>query len=146
MSKHCIVYVCKPKSCKYSYNAEVIDDVDGELIYGTGKTAREAIEDMHVMVDEINQSRAASGKAQLDITCEYRYDVPSLFSLYPYLNISEVGKRIGIHPVLMRRYASNETSPSAKRMRYIEDAVKEIASELQSIALMPESRRTAIVS
>ncbi|MCF0197486.1 MAG: helix-turn-helix transcriptional regulator [Bacteroidaceae bacterium] len=137
-SKRCTVFVSKPKENKKTFNAELLDDVDGEIIYGAGGTAREAIADMLVMVEEINQSRANDGKTLLELTYDYRFDIAGLFSFYSYLNITEVARKMGINPGLMRRYASGETVPSNKRLHDIEDCLKGLADELSGVCLMTE--------
>ena len=136
MNKKCTVYVSKPKECKKTFNAEVLDDVDGEIIYGVGSTAREAIADMQVMVQEINQSRAIDGKEPLELSFDYRFDMTALFSFYSYLNITEVARRMGVNPGLMRRYASGESTPSSKRMHDIEGCLKGLADELANVCLL----------
>lgn len=65
---------------------------------------------------------------------EVSYDLTSFFEQYP-INISDVAKKSGINPGLMRQYASGNKYPSEERGKEIENAIHEIGRELVKVKL-----------
>jgi hypothetical protein len=63
------------------------------------------------------------------------YDLTSFFEQYSYLNISDIAKKTGINPALMRHYASGIKFPSEGRVKEIETAIREIGKELSKVRL-----------
>jgi hypothetical protein len=66
---------------------------------------------------------------------EVSYDLTSFFEQYSFLNISDLAKRAGINPALMRQYVSGNKFPSKQRVQEIESAVKSIGKELIKVRL-----------
>jgi len=63
------------------------------------------------------------------------YDLTSFFEQYSYLSISDIARKTGINPALMRHYASGIKFPSEERVKEIESAIREIGRELSKVRL-----------
>ncbi|MGV3527326.1 MAG: helix-turn-helix domain-containing protein [Flavisolibacter sp.] len=68
------------------------------------------------------------------------YDLTAFFESHNYLNISDIAKKAGISPTLMRQYASGIKFPSEDRVMKIEQAIHGIGRELTRVRLH-KSRR-----
>jgi hypothetical protein len=71
------------------------------------------------------------------------YDLTSFFEQYSFLNISDLAKRSGISPILMRQYTSGNKFPSEDRVREIEEAIRNIGKELAKVRLHKSQREYA---
>ena len=60
-------------------------------------------------------------------------EIQKVFAKYPELNISELARRIGISPTLMRHYACNVKQPSPERIKQIKEALHEIGREFIAV-------------
>lgn len=60
-------------------------------------------------------------------------EIQKVFAKFPELNISELARRVGISPTLMRHYACNVKQPSPERMKQIKDALHEVGRELIAV-------------
>ena len=60
-------------------------------------------------------------------------EIQKVFAKFPELNISELARRIGISPTLMRHYACNVKQPSPERIKQIKDALHEVGRELIAV-------------
>jgi hypothetical protein len=69
------------------------------------------------------------------ITFEVRYDVYSLFEQFDFLNISKVAKYAGIHPGLLRQYASGVKQPSLTQAKKIEETLHSLAGQMQKVSV-----------
>lgn len=114
--------------------------IDGEVtkygLHGYGSTAREAIADTYVGMSELKQMAKENGDSFPDIELRFVFDVGSLFSCHPYLNMSAVAAKMGINASLMRKYASGICKPSKKRLAEIQECIEAISSELNSVSLV----------
>lgn len=70
-----------------------------------------------------------------NITFAYKYDLPSFFNDFDFINVSQLAKRIGINPSLMRQYKSNSTYISQKQKKKIEEQLHVYAKELLEVTL-----------
>ena len=59
-------------------------------------------------------------------------DVAIMFHRFPWLNVSEVARYLGINKSLMARYIYGISKPSAKRLQEIRDAFHYFGRELQT--------------
>jgi len=60
-------------------------------------------------------------------------EIQKIFNKFPELNITELARRIGISPTLMRHYACNVKKASPQRTRQIKEALHQIGRELQGV-------------
>jgi hypothetical protein len=69
------------------------------------------------------------------ITFDLKYDVYSLFEQFDFLNISKVAKYAGIHPGLLRQYASGVKHPSLNQAKKIEETLHRLATQMQKASV-----------
>ncbi len=70
-----------------------------------------------------------------DIAFDLRYDVYSLFNQFDFLNISKVARHAGIHPGLLRQYASGVKHPSLTQAKKIEETLHRLARQMQKASV-----------
>lgn len=69
------------------------------------------------------------------VVFDIRYDVYALFRQFDFLNISKVAKHAGIHPGLLRQYASGVKHPSLTQAKKIEETLHRLAAEMQKASV-----------
>lgn len=67
-----------------------------------------------------------------EIEVEYRYDIPSFFNDFDWINVSAFAKLAGVNESKMRAYKSGAVTASEKTLTKINDAVKTIATTLSA--------------
>ncbi len=66
---------------------------------------------------------------------DLRYDLQAFFQNHDYLKITAIAKRAGMNPGLLRQYASGVKHPSAGEAERIEDAIHNLAQDLEHVSL-----------
>jgi hypothetical protein len=69
------------------------------------------------------------------IAFDLKYDVYSLFDQFDFLNITKVAKHAGIHPGLLRQYASGVKNPSLTQAKKIEETLHKLAGQMQKASV-----------
>ncbi len=69
------------------------------------------------------------------VVFDVSYDVYSLFGQFDFLNISKVAKHAGIHPGLLRQYASGVKNPSLTQAKKIEETLHRLAGQMQKASV-----------
>lgn len=123
----------------------VVEKTDGEL-WGSVKVKGNLIYDyannLQNLMNKLKNLIYEFEKVEVD-HFEISYDLTSFFENHSYLNISDIAKRAGINPGLMRQYASGNKFPSEDRVMEIEDAIREIGKELSKVKLHKSIREYA---
>lgn len=60
-------------------------------------------------------------------------EIQKVFAKFPELNITELAKRVGISPTLMRHYACNVKQPSPERTKQIIETLHQVGRELMAV-------------
>lgn len=60
-------------------------------------------------------------------------EVAEMFKHFPWLNVSEVARAIGINKSLLARYIYGISKPSERRLNQIRFALHELGTELQNV-------------
>ena len=97
----------------------------------TGKNVAEAKEDLQICLEDALEDLREQGKYVGAVEFTYKYDLQSFF------NISEVGKRAGINPSLMRQYARGIKNAGEKTYGKLSTCMSSIAAELQAASFQP---------
>ena len=108
-------------------------------LIGTGRTVKEAKEDFFNSLDEVIQTYKEIGDDVPDFLNEeidFRFDISSLFEYYPMLNVSALGRYLGINDSLMRQYRKGDTPISDKQLEKIEAGIRRLGSELAALRLV----------
>ena len=69
------------------------------------------------------------------IDISFRYDIPSFFNYFDFLNVSKFAEYAGINESRMRAYKSGLAYPGEKTTRKIMKAIESIGAEISSARL-----------
>ena len=112
-------------------------DLEEISLYGYGLTETEAKENLpenlEMFIDESENENIINALNKGDISFDYQYDISGFFKTYNFFNISELAKRIGINPSLMRRYKQGITLASKDQKKKIEQEIHILAKELCAV-------------
>ncbi|MDR0893325.1 MAG: type II toxin-antitoxin system HicB family antitoxin [Mediterranea sp.] len=64
---------------------------------------------------------------------EYRYDMSAFFMTFPFINVTEFAKCIGVNPSLMRKYKSGLVAAGEKQKNLIQGKLSEITRNLERV-------------
>lgn len=101
------------------------------LIDGDGATASEAKADFLKAVEECRQAYPEDA-CYTGLTFEYKYDLRSFFNYFSFLNVTEIAKRAGINPSLMRQYTSGVKTAGEATYKKLSACISQIRTELQA--------------
>lgn len=126
---------------KQSDGTYIAYNTTGEKVQliGTGDTVKEAKEDFYNSIDEIKQSYDEVGDEMPDFLSEdveFRFDISSLFEYFSMLNVSALGRYLGINDSLMRQYRNGSAPISDKQLEKIEAGIHRLGSELTALSLV----------
>ena len=103
---------------------------------GYGEDVKSAKEDFLTSVRESLDGAAKEGAqipAGIDIS--FRFDLPSFFNYFDYLNVSKFAEYAGINESRMRAYKSGIAFPGEKTTRKIMKAIEQIRQDLLSASI-----------
>ena len=130
MAKKVLVTIEFGNDGTYScYSEQPIGDY--ALIDGDGASVAEAKEDFLKAVEECRQAYPQDDRYN-NLVFEYKYDLRSFFNYFNFLNVSEIAKRAGINPSLMRQYTSGEKNAGESTYKKLSACLAQIKSELQA--------------
>lgn len=126
---------------KQSDGSYIAYNTTGEKVQliGTGDTVKEAKEDFFNTIEEVKENYTDLGDempACLSEDIEFRFDLSSLFEYYSMLNVSALGRYLGINDSLMRQYRKGDTPISDKQLEKIEEGIHRLGSELAALRLV----------
>ncbi|MDR0939927.1 MAG: type II toxin-antitoxin system HicB family antitoxin [Mediterranea sp.] len=64
---------------------------------------------------------------------EYRYDMSAFFMTFPFINVTEFAKSVGVNPSLMRKYKSGLVAAGEKQKNLIQGKLSEIVANLERV-------------
>lgn len=115
------------------------DEIMGHCFGGYGYSAAEAKADFLKSIEEAKEMIIEDGMelpAEAEcIEVEFRYDVPSFFNYFDFINISAFAKRAGVNESKMRAYKAGVSSASEKTLQKILSTVKAMGAELSAATL-----------
>ena len=126
----------KSKDGLYSSYSE--DSIGNSFFGGFGESVNEVKEDFVSSVKEALEEQSREGNpvpSFEDIEIEYRYDIPSFFNFFDFINVSKFADFAGINESKMRAYKSGSAYPGEKTTGKIMRAIKAIGSELMMASL-----------
>lgn len=121
------------------YQISSEEEMMGHCFGGYGYSVAEAkadflksIEEAVEMIEEDGLEVPADAK---NTEVEFRYDVPSFFNYFDWINISAFAKKAGINESKMRAYKAGVASASEKTLQKIVSTVKVMGMELSVVKL-----------
>ena len=103
---------------------------------GYGDTVEEAKADFRECVEDCRELAIADGDSvPEEYQVIFRYDIPSFFEDFGFINASRFAQYAGINESKMRQYKSGAAFPGEKTTKKILNAIHRIGSELSSVSL-----------
>lgn len=115
-----------------SYWCQTENDILGGYLSATGKTVQEAKEDLAECLEEAREDLRSEGKIVPEVEFTYKYDLQSFFNYFSFLNVSDIAKRSGVNPSLMRQYASGVKNAGERTYQRLSACVQSITRELET--------------
>lgn len=107
-------------------------------LLGYGKTEDEAKTDFLEVFDEqvqFYEDKHNCTPDWADAEIVYTYDLSAFFIAFPFINVSEFARYVGINPSLMRKYKQGLASASEKQLSIIQRSIDHMVSHLKSVQL-----------
>ena len=126
----------KGRDGRFSVYSE--DHIGNSYFGGFGDSVAVAKEDFYTSIKEAISEEAALGNTvpkEEDIKVLFRYDIPSFFNFFDFLNVSKFAEYAGINESKMRAYKTGSAYPGEKTMAKISNAVKSIGPAFLTVTL-----------
>ena len=107
-------------------------DVYGGGLNSVGASVKEAKDDLMACLAEAREDYMESGNTPYEVEFHYQYDLQSFFDYFSFLNVTEIAKRSGINPSLMRQYTRGIKNAGEKTYERVADCMASITKELQA--------------
>lgn len=121
------------------YQISSDDEIMGHCFGGYGYSVAEAKADFLKSIEEAKEMIVEDGLTVPDdaeqVEVEFRYDIPSFFNYFDWINISAFAKQAGINESKMRAYKSGVASASEKTLKRILSTIKAMGAELTTATL-----------
>ena len=115
-----------------SFWCQTEEPIIDSYLSATGSSVAEAKEDLQVCLEDALEDLREQGKEVGAVEFTYKYDMQSFFDYFSFLNISEVGRRAGINPSLMRQYATGAKIAGEKTYGKLSACMSHITEELKA--------------
>jgi len=102
---------------------------------GFGETVAVAKNDFIQSVQDAAEDARVDGTEVDEYSVSFRYDLPSFFADFDFINASKFAQYAGINESKMRQYKSGVSYPGEKTTKKIMNAVHRIGAELSSVSL-----------
>ena len=99
---------------------------------GAGATVKAAKDDLLVCLEEAREDFVEHGGKPYDVEFIYKYDLQSFFEYFSFLNVTEIAKRAGINPSLMRQYTRGIKNAGEKTYDRLAVCMAKITKDLQA--------------
>lgn len=99
---------------------------------GFGENVKEAKSDF---MESVAGAFEDEGLSMREVSVQYRYDVPSFFNAFDFLNASKFAAFAGVNESKMRQYKAGVAFPNEKTMTKILQAAHKIGEEFISLSL-----------
>ena len=106
---------------------------------GYGRSVEEAKKDFldsvnEALIDCRNKDDRFCRQEYDEIRISYRFDIPSFFNFYDWINVSEFARHAGINESKMRQYKNGLAFPGERTTRKIMATVKKMQTDFASIS------------
>lgn len=90
---------------------------------------------MDAAYEEIIEVNRAEGVDTPKVEFTYRFDIPSYFARFDFINAAKFAEHCGINATLLRRYISGKANASKEQAEKIRKALNEITTELSASSI-----------
>lgn len=109
----------------------------GILGFGlTEEEAKESLQDALESAIEEYEERGSELPEWLgdgNVEFEYRYDFSGFFQSFPFFNVTQFAKAVGINPSLMRKYKEGLAFASEKQKALIQSKFTELLQQMSAV-------------
>ncbi|MBR1933605.1 MAG: pilus assembly protein HicB [Prevotella sp.] len=130
MKKKVLVTIAQAADGTYWCHTE--QDVYGGGLNGAGKTVKEAKDDLMLCLKDARLDYEENGGVPYPVEFRYQYDLQSFFEYFSFLNVTEIAKRAGINPSLMRQYTRGIKNAGEKTYSRLAECMNNITQELSA--------------
>lgn len=107
------------------------EEINGNtMLSGCGATVADAKKDLLDCYNEAKADAKESGESFEDVEFTYSFDLVSFFNYFSFLNVTDIAKRAGINPSLMRQYTSGLKNAGEKTYNRLAECIGNITKEL----------------
>lgn len=106
-------------------------DVYGGGLNAVGASVKEAKADLMSCLEDAKADYEECGNTPYGVEFYYQYDLQSFFDYFSFLNVTEIAKRAGINPSLMRQYTRGIKNAGEKTYERLSKCMGSIIKELQ---------------
>lgn len=96
---------------------------------GGGATAREAMSDTYVALQEMSELKKEEGVTMPEIEFDFRFDVGSFFDYYP-IDVTAFAKYIGMNASVLRQYVTGLREPKEETIKRIREGIDKLSRDL----------------
>lgn len=104
------------------------------VIDGDGTTAEEAKADFMNSLDECRKAFPKDKDINQDFEFVYKYDIQAFFKEFSFLNATDIARRAGINPSLMRQYTSGVKTAGEKTYQRLSACIDKIKEDLRAVS------------
>ena len=109
---------------------------DNVPLLASGDTEQEARDNFESIKNEqadYMEQQTGVRPAWADASVEYRYDMSAFFQRFPFINVTEFARCLGINPSLMRKYKNGLAAAGEKQKDLIQRKFDEIVKDLNRV-------------
>lgn len=114
---------------KGNFSCFVPEAINNCGLGGFGRTAREAMDDVKLNLEEYKEMAAAEGSTFPDVEFDFRFDVGAFFDYYP-IDVTAFARYIGMNASVLRQYVTALRQPKEKQLRKIREGIDKISRDL----------------
>lgn len=128
-----IAIIEKGSDNMYSIRSE--QSFEKNFFGGFGDTVEEAKKDFLLSIKEACDEVNKEGCKVPEYSVSFKYDLPSFFNEFDFINVSKFAAYAGINESKMRQYKSGVAFPGERTVNKILSAIHCIGTELSSVSL-----------
>ncbi len=95
-----------------------------------GDSVAKAKKDLMECLDFAKEDAKENGEDFPEVEFEYKYDLQSFFNYFSFLNVTEIAKRAGVNPSLMRQYSRGIKKAGEKTYERLSLCMNDIKRDL----------------
>ncbi len=106
------------------------DNIGKVGLNSCGESVAAAKQDLMNCLALAKEDAEENGGKFPDVEFEYKYDLQSFFNYFSFLNVSEIAKRAGVNPSLMRQYSKGIKHAGEKTYERLANCMNDIKRDL----------------
>lgn len=124
------VTVVVEQACDGTYWCHTDENIGKVGLNACGNSVVEAKKDLMECLAFAKEDAKENGEDFPEVEFEYKYDLQSFFNYFSFLNVTEIAKRAGVNPSLMRQYSRGIKKAGEKTYERLSLCMSDIAKDL----------------